>query len=177
MAAGTAFHLLRSAQNTQIESSLAAHFTQWKAAYGKLYSTPAEQSYRLDIFRDQLALVQASNKAYEAKMAARGEVLTEPMFEMNKFGDLTEEEFLAMYTGAKKPTVEEIEETESAPSVPTSSIVPAPKLGQTDFVPRVRDQGNCGSCWAFASLAEIERVLYNQQNTYVAISPKNWLTV
>jgi hypothetical protein len=171
LTAGAAISILRQGSQSCQSVELAATFAQWKVQHGKLYATPSENDYRFKVFSQQLSLVKKSNEEYEAKMAAKGEKLSGPMFEMNGFGDLTEEEFSVMYTGGNLSTEEfmETSDVSDAPVDQSPVYTPESNLG-VSFVPRVRHQQSCGSCWAFAAMVELERLAFKQHGTYIDLS-------
>ena len=65
----------------------------------------------------------------------------------NKFMDLTAAEFKKHYMGLKK-TVEHVETVYAAP--------PAAIDWRGKAVSEVKDQGQCGSCWAFSTTGSLE---------------------
>ncbi len=75
---------------------------------------------------------------------------------LNQFSDMTDEQF-KMYLGAVKPLPSEegseyeVKELEK----PDGDLLGGPVDWRTNMNP-VRNQGNCGSCWAFASIATLE---------------------
>jgi xylem cysteine proteinase len=93
------------------------------------------------------------------------------MFELNAFGDLTSEEFSAKYTGGLVSDDQELEQpTFEEPSPQNLDIPETQSLGQFPFNPRIRRQGGCGSCWAFATIVEVERALFMRLGAYVDLS-------
>ena len=172
--AAIAFSQLRARTNSRfIPIKHIQQFTEWRQTHGKLYATPSEADYRLQIFSGQLDFIDESNNQYNEAITAQGKELSGPMFEMNHFGDLTQEEFSARYTGGKPSNQEYIEqanpdydnESESSDLIEEQRI-----LGQTPFVPKIRQQGSCGSCWAFSTIVEVERSYFAQTGKVIDLS-------
>jgi xylem cysteine proteinase len=85
---------------------------------------------------------------------------------LNKFSDLTGEEFAAMHLGynsqPNRPrNVKLLDETETATSVDwrTSGAVTA-----------VKDQGQCGACWSFSTTGALEGLYFIQKGTLISFS-------
>lgn len=162
-----------SRTHPELNQKLIQTFARWKQLHGKLYASPAENNFRLSVFADQTAFINKKNQDYEAYIEAQGQTLSGPMFEMNMFGDLTNEEFAARYTGSLSPNQEMIKETETEEPIPEFPQVSASQnhLGQLpSFQPKVRNQGSCGSCWAFAALVEMERVTYIKNAQFIDLA-------
>eukprot|EP01092_Planopodium_desertum_P014820 TRINITY_DN75_c0_g1_i1.p1 TRINITY_DN75_c0_g1~~TRINITY_DN75_c0_g1_i1.p1 ORF type:complete len:333 (-),score=67.09 TRINITY_DN75_c0_g1_i1:58-1056(-) len=138
-------------------------WNQWKAEHGKNYATPTEEARRQLIFNQNLGRIDALNNASRTAQ-----------FAMNKFGDLSPEEFKATYL-SKVPAVRD-PTAPVAPLYPISFIqaIPASFDWRTKgAVTPVKNQGQCGSCWAFSAIGNIEGQWFLSGKTLVGLSEQN----
>ena len=81
---------------------------------------------------------------------------------VNKFADLTFDEFKAKYLTLKSdvhPRSSRREKIDPPAEVPDSF-----NLTAEGYVTPVKDQGACGSCWAFATTGLVEGFLFRRSN-------------
>lgn len=126
-------------------------FTSWMKQYKMTFATPVEFKYRLSVFAKNLAYIKEVNgqqKDYQLGL--------------NQFSHLTYVEFKAKYTGLNyDPEYERnIEEDNSVGQTPTSV-----DWRTQGAVNPVKNQGQCGSCWAFSATAAIEGIWKIAGNT------------
>ncbi|XP_015792775.1 cathepsin L1-like [Tetranychus urticae] len=143
--------------------------SQWesfKTKYGKYYASTAEETFRRNVFAQKLEEIKAHNRR-----ADNGEVTYRKG--INKFSDLTAEEFKAKYLGFK-PTARQ--STSFIHKVNYTVKVPASVDWRTKgIVSEVKNQQECGSCWAFSAIAAIESANAQKTGKLVELSEQNVL--
>jgi C1A family cysteine protease len=124
-------------------ANIESEFQKWAANNQKIY-TPEEYQRRLAIFTTNVDLIQQLNENADADGAS---------FALNKFADLTPQEFSAYYLGYV-PSTQDMEELQLSDAAVPDTFDWISK----DKVTPVKNQEQCGSCWAFSATENIESV-------------------
>lgn len=164
-AVALSYGLLNMAQNkpklgnAQYEQEVLDAWNLWKQSQKKEYLGASEHDYRLGIFNTNYQLIKESN----AK--------PEHTFELglNKFADMSAEEFQKVYLGYLQDDSREYDNGDKTilENVPES-------IDWNDdshrAVTDVKDQGQCGSCWAFSTIGSLEGLHRLTQTTLQTFS-------
>ena len=124
---------------------VAPSFNHWASYYGKRYSA-SEYDYRNSIFNTNVRNIYKHNVA-ALHMDPPGWTMT-----VNKFADLTPSEFKRLYS--MNYTQDHRGHTNF--TVPVSALPASVDWTDKGVVTPVKDQGQCGSCWAFSATGAME---------------------
>ncbi|KAE9447666.1 hypothetical protein C3L33_20439, partial [Rhododendron williamsianum] len=142
------------------DASISEKHKQWMARYGLVYKNSAEEEQRLKIFKDNVEYIESSNKA-ENKPYKLG---------VNQFADLTNEEFklrnkFKSHSSSRTSTATSPFKYANVTDVP--SCMDWRKKGA---VTPVKDQGQCGCCWAFSAVASMEGIVELTTGKLISLS-------
>ncbi|XP_030605588.1 cathepsin K [Archocentrus centrarchus] len=147
------------------EASLDAQWEEWKSTHRKEYNGLGEEGIRRAIWEKNMRMIEAHNE--EAALGVHS-------FEMgmNHLGDMTSEEVVEKMTGLQIPMNRELGLTMEMDDVP-SRIPKSVDYRKKGMVTPVKNQGSCGSCWAFSSAGALEGQLAKQTGQLTDLSPQN----
>nr|AKO90284.1 cathepsin O [Tigriopus japonicus] len=154
------FVALASAATFQEEGFLSREFQLFEAKFGKKYASIGERQSRYNIFKQNVAKIQQHNLS--------GKSWTESI---TQFADMTHEEFVSQrlngYVNMKK---EGVSAAKTQQHIDISALPESVDWREKGAVTDVKDQGSCGSCWAFASVESIESYVAINNGTLMELS-------
>lgn len=128
--------------------------------FGRLTASPSENNFRLNTFyKNYMKIVQVNNADLKWKAG------------LNKFSDMTEEEFRAKYLGFNPNMVKAMTKGKKLQAQRQLTETPVSlDWRKKGAVGPIRNQGQCGSCWAFASSFTVGAQYFIKSGNLVDIS-------
>ncbi|KAG5545102.1 hypothetical protein RHGRI_017537 [Rhododendron griersonianum] len=128
---------------------------RWMAHYGRVCKDTAEEEKRLKIYKDNVEYIESFNKAANKSYKLA----------VNQFADLTNEEF-KLRNGFKSHGYSTVSfKYENVTATPSSM-----DWRKEGVVTPVKDQGDCGSCWAFSAVAAVEGINALKNGKLISLS-------
>ncbi|WVZ65432.1 hypothetical protein U9M48_014797 [Paspalum notatum var. saurae] len=141
-------------------------FEQWMGRHGRLYADAGEKQRRLEVYRRNVELVEMFNSMNSGYKLAD-----------NKFADLTNEEFRAKMLGfgphtrtGHATTPSTMTYADSGLAEDYSDLPKSVDWREKGAVTPVKNQGECGSCWAFSAVAAMEGINQIKNGKLVSLS-------
>jgi cathepsin L len=152
------------ASSVRLEEEYQTAFTDFLFQFDKSYEVE-EMFHRYNIFKRNVDLIDSHNLAY-----SQGKFTFS--LGVNKFADITNEEYkklLGLKREGKTAPVNKIPRRHHHHAV--SSDVPDTMDWRTlGAVTGVKDQGQCGSCWAFSATAAMEGAYFQTSGSLISLS-------
>jgi len=143
----------------------AVQFGHFMRTHNKVYKTPEEFQHRFQIFSANLK-----------EIARRNAESTSAVYNVTRFADMTKEEFRKYPCGVNKLSDLNSKRPNFVHHIAQDDAVPNAAV-PTDFdwttkgaVTPVKDQQQCGSCWAFSTIGNIEGVWFLAGHTLTGLS-------
>jgi cathepsin L len=142
-------------------------FNEWKETFAVKYANAKEEASRYGQWMKNKAWVDDHNLQYQ-----KGE--STYTAGMNKFADLSSEEFASKYLSK----VQDLKGPHPPMCTPSSIAANSTMRTSADWrtagaVTPIKDQGQCGSCWAFSTVASLEGQWFMSSGNLVSLSEQN----
>lgn len=169
---------LPDADEDRISTTSAQNYDEdwenFKAKYKKNYDSTSEHDQRRSVFIKNMKLIETHNDEQALGLYTYS-------LGVNKFADLTTEEFKEFYTGVLPNMYANVSETD--PSLGDSSTQEVPRYRvpksldwrKKGYVTPVKHQRTCGSCWAFSAVVTIEGAWRKSKGRLVSFSEQQVL--
>lgn len=152
-------------------------WNEFKEKYNKSYPNQTEDNYRFKIFLETKHKIARHNRRQ-----ANGQ--HSYTLGLNKYSDMTQQEFVKTMNGYKPQLRGENRQDDNLhPSVlehkrklldePAFELPKSVDWRQHGYVSPVKDQGHCGSCWAFSSTGALEGQHYRVSGNLISLSEQN----
>jgi cathepsin L len=146
-----------NAEQFSAPSDVELAFSEYCAQWGKSYITRSEYEYRLSVFTENMDKIVDNNSQNGVDF----------MMGLNEFTDMTHDEFKKRL--GYKPSV--LKANKSEPVYLDVSDLPAEINWVTaGAVTPVKNQGSCGSCWAFSTTGSVEGAHFISTGELVSLS-------
>ena len=132
-------------------------FESWTNSYNKTYSNSSDYYYRQSVFMTNLVKIAQHNSENHSWTMG-----------VNQFADLTSLEFKQQYTGGYQSRRGLY--LEGFGDIESTALPESVNWTAKGAVTPVKNQGQCGSCWAFSTIASTEGAWFLAKNELVSLS-------
>jgi len=123
---------------------LVMDFATWQRTFGMTYNSDDELQMRREVYAATVAFIETEN--------AKGH---DYVLGVNQFSALTEDEFVEQYTGVD-PSLRLADDANLGDQQVDEELADAVDWTTQGVVNPVKNQGSCGSCWAFSTVGTLE---------------------
>ncbi|XP_059205363.1 procathepsin L-like [Centropristis striata] len=138
---------------------------KWQMKHGKVYDDQMEVAYRRAVWEKNVRLVLRHNKEASAGLHSF-------TMGLNHLADMTAEEVNEKLNGLKMEEPTRVRNY-TFKDLSGQKMPKSVDWRKNGMVGPVRNQGMCGSCWAFSTMGALEAQMRRQTGALVTLSPQN----
>jgi cathepsin L len=147
------------------DATLDNEWSLYQAKHSKNYASLEIATHRRLAWESNLNFIKKHNEEYAQGMHTF-------TVGMNAYGDMTNKEFVAQMNGfLSSTTLKSDSHTFVAPS--NVQVPDAVDWRTQGYVTPIKDQAQCGSCWAFSAVGSLEGQHFKATNKLVSLSEQN----
>jgi cathepsin L len=152
---------------------LKEEWKEFKIKYNKTYDG-SEDNYRFKIFLDSKHLIAKHNQLHATGLKSYS-------LSLNKYADMSHKEFVRTMNGYRPHLKRQSNFANQHPDVHVEKrtldepfeLPKSVDWRQHGYVTPVKDQGHCGSCWAFSSTGALEGQHFRKTGDLISLSEQN----
>ncbi|XP_048536350.1 senescence-specific cysteine protease SAG39-like isoform X3 [Triticum urartu] len=149
-----------AARELNDDLSMVARHESWMVQYNRVYKDTTEKTHRFEVFRANVGFIESFNAENHKFYLG-----------INQFTDLTNEEFKATKANkGYKPSLERVPTGFRYENVSLDALPETIDWRTKGAVTPIKDQGQCGCCWAFSAVAATEGIVKLKTGKLISLS-------